>query len=319
MGLLTWDGNTEGLTKVELSITDTITYVWYKIAKYTSTIDTSEIAIMNYIGKTITAISSDGENIESATIEEDDIIVLMSNDNNIVDCISLGMMVIIVTPTGIGKTIEGLGVAFPESGIYFLTLTLGAENIFVQSAEIIGYSSTVTLDLSKLPNWSEISYGEHTIGVITRVPGYPDSQMVSIPFIKYIPLSTPVVSVSDFTMNWGAIENATSYEVYIAMDGSYYLYTTVTEPTCTLNAGYDTTVGDYTFAVKAKGNPYPDSEYSNDVTLTIIKLDTPIATISGNVISWEVITNATLYEIFTVIDGVYTSVGTTEDVSYDVT
>ena len=119
---------------------------------------------------------------------------------------------------------------------------------------------------------TETTSGDYVIKVkaITTLDGYKNSnysQSVTINVASTpttTQLETPSITLSDKTVSWEAISNATSYIVNVNgtdLDSQTALSYTLT----------DTTSGDYVIKVKAlsSDNSYTTSEYSTTVTITI--------------------------------------------------
>lgn len=107
-------------------------------------------------------------------------------------------------------------------------------------------------------------------------------------------IATPVITLSGSTISWSSISHSIRYDIYA--DGSLAGNTTSTSydlSTLGLSVGSHTV---YIKAIAASG--YMDSANSNSVTWTKTqKLTTPNITISGNVVSWGAISNASSYMI----------------------
>ena len=127
-------------------------------------------------------------------------------------------------------------------------------------------------------------------------------------------LKPPVISISNGVVTWQNVANATEYKVYSVDSNSIRtLVATVTSPSYTLPIDMSS-FGD-NILVKSVADGYVGGE-SNIISVV---LDIPVPTMSVNVITWETVKGAASYEIFEVADEVYTSIGTTTDVSYTVT
>lgn len=121
-----------------------------------------------------------------------------------------------------------------------------------------------------------------------------------------VKLSAPIVSLNEETgvITWNAVPNSDGYEVY---EGT----TLVSEQTETSYAIVKTQSGTYRYTVKATSTDggYTTSDASNEVTYTYTEpnsdepvsptqLAAPEITLSGNVISWEAVENASYYEVY---------------------
>lgn len=181
------------------------------------------------------------------------------------------------------------------------------------------YSYTVSLGITTDTTFTiETVYdtaGTYYFRVVAMAENYANSsQSTAVTFVVN-QLTAPVVTLADTTLTWGTIENAEGYEIW----SGDVLVATTTDPTYDISAYADLASGS-TFAVKAitSYDNYVNSDLSDTVTY-VVKLAAPVVTILNNTISWEPVENATSYEVFTLIDSTYTSVGTTTELFYDVT
>lgn len=183
------------------------------------------------------------------------------------------------------------------------------ENAFIYQVEFDGEISTQT---QTVYDFSDAAVGEHTF-VVKAVAGsafYADSepsQLITVT-IDPVKLSTPYVQVNDYVVSWSAVDNAVSYE--IKFDDETF---TQTETSYDFS---DASVGTHTFSVKAVAgsDDFVDSEYCAPITVTItpVKLSTPVVVADENVFSWDAVENAASYEVF--VDGV--SVGIQTELNY---
>lgn len=110
-------------------------------------------------------------------------------------------------------------------------------------------------------------------------------------------LETPIIErVGKNRIQWETIENARLYEIEITNNNI------ITTETTTENY-YEITEqnGTNTIRVRAKQYEYENiqsSEWSNTITITYTRLETPIITINLNTIKWNNITGAEYYEIY---------------------
>ncbi len=116
-------------------------------------------------------------------------------------------------------------------------------------------------------------------------------------------LNAPSIELSENVVSWTAVENAEKYE--ITVNGA--VKTTVNTLSYTVT---ETAVGSYVITVKAIPNDtskFNVSKASNSVTYTVVsraeKLEKPVVTILGNVISWQAIDGAINYDIY--LDGTF--------------
>lgn len=172
----------------------------------------------------------------------------------------------------------------------------------------------VTTDTTFTVNTVYDTAGTYYFRVVAMAENYANSyQSTAVTFVV-TQLEAPVATLTDTTLTWNAIENAEGYEVW----NEEILVTTIAELTYNL-MDYQGLASGSTFAVKATTSydGYVNSELSDAVTY-VVKLAAPVVTILNNTISWEPVENATSYEIFTLVDGVYSAIGTTTELLYDV-
>ncbi len=114
-------------------------------------------------------------------------------------------------------------------------------------------------------------------------------------------LDTPVLVLEENTISWNEIENANGYTIFI--DGIEEIDVDKDTTNYVLDI---TSVGLHKIRIKAKGDntTYSDSSYSNSITYTIVsqtnktKLATPVINVDSKGISWDIVKNATEYEIY---------------------
>ena len=109
-------------------------------------------------------------------------------------------------------------------------------------------------------------------------------------------LPSPVVTITNLTASWNAINNASSYRIYI--DGIYRATTTLTAYNLST---FGLSIGSYQILVIAVGDGlfWLPSNSDNTVALTIVQLDAPSITVNNQLIaSWEAITGASAYRIY---------------------
>lgn len=114
-------------------------------------------------------------------------------------------------------------------------------------------------------------------------------------------LDTPILVLDEDTISWDEIENATGYTIFI--DGIEEIDVDKDTRNYVLNI---TSVGLHKIRIKATGDNtlYSDSDYSNSITYTIVnqtektQLTTPVINVDSKGISWEIVKNATEYEIY---------------------
>ena len=109
-------------------------------------------------------------------------------------------------------------------------------------------------------------------------------------------LDAPVIALESNVISWEKVENADQYEVHI--NGT--LVDTVEETTYTITIS---SYGNYTVTVKAvdSTNTYQTSDFSNSCIYVIVKqekLASPVIKLTGSIIYWDKIQNASGYEIY---------------------
>lgn len=107
-------------------------------------------------------------------------------------------------------------------------------------------------------------------------------------------LDAPVIALGDDSISWGAVKNATAYEVYV--DGELADTVTATE------YALDLASGSYQITVKAifvKGDNKVSSEASNTVSYIYnSQLVAPLLSIEGNVVTWQAVEKADKYVVY---------------------
>ena len=82
-----------------------------------------------------------------------------------------------------------------------------------------GGSSMINVDLTTLSGYSTLQAGTaYNITVKALATGYQDSDPSTA--VSFTKLAAPTITASDTTINWEAVENAESYDVYV--DGEFY-------------------------------------------------------------------------------------------------
>lgn len=176
----------------------------------------------------------------------------------------------------------------------------------------------VKVTLTSLSGYNSLTKGStYSMTVKAKANGYKTSAAsAAVKYTVPIPqLSTPTLSVSETTISWTAVANATSYEIYV--DNSSY------ETVSSSMSYYDLTtslkwsslsVGTHIVKVRAKASGYTDSAFSNTVVVdstvdtTVLEAGTYtwIATpaISKTMSAdFAFMTNADYYEIIQVRSG----------------
>ncbi|WP_042478701.1 OmpL47-type beta-barrel domain-containing protein [Bacillus ndiopicus] len=121
-------------------------------------------------------------------------------------------------------------------------------------------------------------------------------------------LTYVIKNTSDFTLNWDAVKNATSYKVYQIIDGQKILKNTVTSTTINYTK---MSPGEYTYEIHSVSNRFGESVEGSIVSLKLNDVDLPSPTnlvytvLNGNDIklTWTAVTGASSYKVYEIIDG----------------
>ena len=137
--------------------------------------------------------------------------------------------------------------------------------------------------------------GSHTLIVkaVSDSEIYTESEEASQTVQVTLALATPELTLSDKTVTWNAVANATGYMVKVN-DGEWSEAQIGTSYTLA-----ETTAGKYTVSVKAvdsSGN-YNDSAAAQKDIEVIVTLSTPVLTQENAVVSWNAIEHATGYQV----------------------
>ncbi|WP_284036439.1 hypothetical protein [Neobacillus sp. 114] len=145
-------------------------------------------------------------------------------------------------------------------------------------------------------------YGESEVG--TKVSFYIDTYKMAAP----ANLSYKIQNGNDIVLNWSAVENATSYNIYKITDGQKVLAKNVTGTSTTFT---NQSAGDYVYEVRSNSSRFGESEEGTQVSL---KLEPVIINAPDNVsyelrngndifLSWGTVDYATGYNIYQIING----------------
>lgn len=119
------------------------------------------------------------------------------------------------------------------------------------------------------------------------------------------------VLISGTTVSWDAVKDAESYIVIV--NNQEHSVTVTSFDLSTLNL----TAGSYSVTVVAKKGTtlsLPSASVTFVVEASGVTLTAPIVTLTGHILSWTVVTNATAYQV--IVNGTpYTTTGTTYDLS----
>ena len=168
-----------------------------------------------------------------------------------------------------------------------------------KAAEVEGTSYTITVTQA-----GEYTY---TVYAVSNDAAYSKSQSSHAVTYTVVPqqaettpLYAPVISIVGNVISWNAVPHADKYEVY--QGDSKVAEVTVTSYTVNITAS-----GVYNFTVYALSDDaaYSPSEASNAVTYTVAQqpqgptaLDTPVLSLTGNILSWDKVQNASQYEVY---------------------
>ena len=157
-------------------------------------------------------------------------------------------------------TVENATVSDKTSTGFSLSFSNNVDVVCTITSKRGGGSSMINIDLTTLSGYSTLTKGQtYSITVKAKASGYQDSDAsAAVSYTVPQPtLAAPVITASDTTITWDAVENADSYDVYV--DDT--LYENVTGDTV-----YDITT------------TVTNGTYSGDTTIT----DTATVTITAN-------------------------------------
>lgn len=151
----------------------------------------------------------------------------------------------------------------------------------------------------------------------------PETEEPVVPTVDNV---TATAGENSVTVQWDAVEGATNYRVFTYIDGKYAVAGETTDPyyyVGDLEAGKE-----YGFLVRALVND-EWTAFTNDdvvyatptapiVTKPVISA-VPTANAGEVALTWEAVTNATNYKVFTYLNGKYAVVDETTETSYTVT
>lgn len=109
-------------------------------------------------------------------------------------------------------------------------------------------------------------------------------------------LEVPNVVLQGNTIKWNAVENASAYEVKI---GDQVFTTNATSYELDID-----TAGNYQVSVRAisSDEKYEESDFSSKLNYKVVaqvnRLKAPVASINGNVVTWDSVENATSYDVY---------------------
>ncbi len=142
----------------------------------------------------------------------------------------------------------------------------------------------------------ELGVTDKEIVVTYTEKGVTKSATVSVTVVEATPdaLDAPVVALGEDSISWGAVKDATAYEVYV--DGTLVDTVTTTEYALDLASGsYEITVK----AIFVKGDKKVTSEASNTVNYIYnSQLGAPLLAIDNNVVTWQSVEKADKYVVY---------------------
>ena len=142
----------------------------------------------------------------------------------------------------------------------------------------------------------ELGVTDKEIVVTYTEKGVTKSATVSVTVVEATPdaLDAPVVALGEDSISWGAVKDATAYEVYV--DGTLVDTVTTTEYALDLASGsYEITIK----AIFVKGDKKVTSEASNTVNYIYnSQLGAPLLAIDNNVVTWQSVEKADKYVVY---------------------
>mgnify|MGYP002772548211 CR=1 FL=1 len=142
----------------------------------------------------------------------------------------------------------------------------------------------------------ELGVSDKEIVVTYTEKSVTKSASVAITVVEATPdaLDAPVVALGEDSISWGAVKDATAYEVYV--DGTLVDTVTTTEYALDLASGsYEITVK----AIFVKGDKKVTSEASNTVNYIYnSQLGAPLLAIDNNVVTWQAVEKADKYVVY---------------------
>lgn len=142
----------------------------------------------------------------------------------------------------------------------------------------------------------ELGVTDKEIVVTYTEKGVTKSATVCVTVVEATPdsIDAPVVALGEDSISWGAVKDATAYEVYV--DGTLVDTVTTTEYALDLASGsYEITVK----AIFVKGDKKVTSEASNTVNYIYnSQLGAPLLAIDNNVVTWQSVEKADKYVVY---------------------
>ena len=168
-------------------------------------------------------------------------------------------------------------------------------------------TDTEIIDLSKF----SLSEGTHNFQVqaISTTDGYANSKLSDSVTITIEKLEAPTITRDDQIISWEEIENAQKYRIY---KGTELISTTKETSFDVSNIEFE--AGTYSISVKATAPLNSDSNFSNSISITMLKAPT-LTFSSEGVLSWNSIANATSYNLWVDDELVYSGNVTSHDMT----
>lgn len=152
---------------------------------------------------------------------------------------------------------------------------------------------SIKVTLTSLPGYSSLTKGS-TYSITVKAKAYAYNASAASAAVRYtvpIPqLSTPTLSISETTISWTIVTNATSYEIYVDDN----LYETVDNSKSSYDLSTSSkwsslSIGTHIVKVRAKASGYTDSAFSNTVT---VSTSTGTEILKAGTYMWQDIPNA---------------------------
>lgn len=194
------------------------------------------------------------------------------------------------------NVISWVAVANAESYLVFLN------NVQVDNLSTLNFNVEDYIDTSVA--------GNHDFYVVatTSDTDFTSSDPSNIISYNIVKLATPTnLSITNDTLSWSVVANATSYDIY---SGNTLVGSSITN---SYNLSSLSSIGSYTIRVVAKASGYLDSDMSSSVSYVVSQLSAPTISFDGSNLSWSAISNASAYEIY-IDDVLYT---TTSNLTYN--
>ncbi|PLT32610.1 OmpL47-type beta-barrel domain-containing protein [Bacillus sp. V5-8f] len=173
--------------------------------------------------------------------------------------------------------------------------------------------STVNTTTAKLTN---VPSGEYVYKIYSSSSRFGDSAegseiSVNVSQVTMAPPSNvtfKLQNLTDVVLTWGAVPNATGYNVYQIVDGEKVLKSTLTGTTVTYK---NHAAGDFVYEVHSYSDRFGESEQGGQVPVKVdaVTMAAPEGATykiqNGNdiVLNWGTVPNATEYKVYQIMDG----------------